>query len=824
MDGQENTSWWRIAEGSDGRSAPLPHRVVYERMKISLEWLSDFVTWTEKDPQVIADRVTLGTAEVEEVEMQGRFLEKCCVGKVVTAEKHPNADRLTICTVDTDDGMKTVVCGGTNVVPGMLVAFAHVGATVKWHGEETVTLEPVKIRGTQSEGMICAAEELGLEGIYQALPEDGERPIMDLGRLSKSYKLEAKKPLKEALALTDVILHINNTAITTRPDLFSHSGFAREVVALGLATWKKKKSSKEMSFPRTPSSLHMHIDVPDLVPRFLGCRIDIESLGETPEWMKKRLSAIGIRSINLPVDITNYVANEIGVPMHSFDADDIKGDVHLRLSKMGEKITTLDGVERELPAGALILNDDDGIFDLLGIMGGLRSSTKPETKHLFIHALSINSKTIRKTVVATGHRTDASVVYEKGVPPVTTEAGFLRAVELILDLIPGATLASECISKGDNGTMPTIPLPIDRVTALIGKDIPEGDIIRILEDLECAIEKGPKKGTLTVTPPLHRVRDLQGQHDLIEEVGRIYGYDRIENVMPMADLRIPERDERMHTLRDVLKNDQYLETVPLSFLSRQQMQKAGFNPADAVEIENPLGDDTGLLQTSTLPALLIHAEKNLLTAGTLRTFHWSHVFEKGKPEHLELSLLTSTRDATTLLTDPFLETKETLLHALSAAGYDVTIAPAKTIPAYAHPGRIADVTFGKEVIGQIFEVHPTIRQTFDIPGRASGAIINLSALLKHEPKKILARALALYPSVTYDVTITRTHDNHIEKLLEKARKASDLLENAVVHDLYQKAGADTYNVTLRFTYRSEEKTLTEEEAKAAHEKVLKAIG
>lgn len=793
-------------------------------MKISLEWLSDFLEWTEKDPQKIADRITLGSAEVEEVEMQGKYLDRCCVGKVLTADKHPDADRLSVCTAETDKGVKTVVCGGTNVVPGMLVAFAHTGATVKWHGEETVTLEPVKIRGVQSEGMICAAEEIGLESIYQALPEDGERPIVDLGRLdAKTYNLKPKTSLKEALGLTDTILHINNTAITTRPDLFSHIGFARECVALGLATWRKKKAAKEISFPSTKSSLQISIDAPDLVPRFMGCRIDIESLGDTPEWMQKRLAAIGIRSINLPVDITNYVANEIGVPMHSFDADDIKGEVHLRLSKMGEKITTLDGVERELPTGALIMNDDDGIFDLLGIMGGLRSSTKPQTKHLFLHALSIDSKTIRKAVMATGHRTDASVVYEKGVPPVTTEAGFLRAVALVLELIPGAKIASGPITKGDNGKTPTIPLSVERTQKHIGKDIPEEEMVRILEALECDVVRGPKAGILTVTPPLHRLRDLTGDHDLFEEVARMYGYDRIENVMPMGELRIPERDERIHRLRDMLKSGGYFETVPLSFLSNQQFRKAGIDASDAVEIENPLGDDTALLQTSTFPALLIHAEKNLRQTGTLRNFHWSHVFSKTKPEHLELSLLTATRETTGLLNDPFLEIKETVISSLAASGYSVTIASTKNVPAYAHPGRIADVLFGKDVIGQIFEVHPSIRKTFDIPGRAAAAIINLHDLLAHAPEKIVAQPLSQFPSVVYDVTITRTHDKHIAALMEKAVKGSKLLESVVIHDLYQKAGSDTYNATLRFTYRSAEKTLTEEEAKKEQEAVLKAI-
>ncbi len=791
-------------------------------MKISLDWLSDFVTWTEKDPQVIADRLTLCTAEVEEVEQQGKYLTHCCVGKVLTAEKHPDADRLIICTVETDKGVKTVVCGGTNVIPGMLVAFAHIGATVMWHGGETVTLEPVKIRGTQSEGMICAAEELGLDSLYQPLPEDGERPIMNLDRLTAEYpKIAAGHSLKDALEMTDTILHINNTAITTRPDLFSHIGFARECVALGLGTWKKMPEKKAVTFPKTKVPFQTTVDTKDYISRYCACVITIENAGQTPDWMKKRLAATGWRSINLPVDITNYVAMEVGMPLHSFDAETIHGDVHFRQAKEGEKITTLDKVEYKLPKGALILSDEDGIFDLMGIMGGERSGTTEKTRSLYLHSASIDSTMIRKTVIATGLRTDAATVYEKGIQPITAEEGFNRALELILELVPGAKIASEKEEWGTNGTAPVLTVSTDHVNALIGKVIPDAEIIRILEDLGCTVSG--KKETLSVTIPLQRLRDLKEERDLIEEIGRVYGYDKVENIMPMADIRIPHRDNRIHKLRDVLKSAMYLETVPLSFLSKNQMEKTGFDAKEAIEIENPLGDDTALLQTSTLPALLIHAEKNLLAAGTLRTFHWSHVFAKKIPEHLELSMLTSTRESTDLLHDPFLETKEAMKQALCASGYCVSIAPTKTIPAYAHPGRVADVLFNKEVIGQIFEVHPTIRKTFEIPGRAAAAIINIHDLFAHDPKKILAKPLSLFPAVTYDVTMTKTHSDSIDALLEKARKASPLLENVVVHDLYQKSGSDTYNLTLRFTYRSEEKTLTEDEAKKAHEAVTKAI-
>jgi phenylalanyl-tRNA synthetase beta chain len=509
--------------------------------------------------------------------------------------------------------------------------------------------------------------------------------------------------------------------------------------------------------------------------------------------------------------------------LHSFNADDIRGDVHMRLSKKGEKILTLDNVERELPNGALIMNDDEGIFDLLGIMGGLRSSTTPDTKNIFIHALSIDPATIRRAVIATGHRTDAATVYEKGVPPVTTERGFMRAVELFCELIPGATIASSLLSEGTNGTPPTIPLSVEKVNARIGAKIPEQRMIEILEDLGCTVKKGPAKGTLTVTAAPHRMRDIAGDHDLIEEIGRIFGYENVENVMPTAELRIPERDQRIHRMRDALKGIGYMETVPLSFVSKQLLEKSGCDPALAVEIENPLGDETALLQTSTLPHLLAHAEKNLLAAGTLRTFHWSHVFEKGKPEHLELSMMIVTRENTGLLDDPFLQTKEDMLGAIKAAGYDVTITSIKDVPSYAHPGRIATIMLGKEAIGNIFEVHPSIRAHFDLPNRAAAATVNLHALLKHPPAAHHAQEIPLFPAVVYDVTLTRTHKDNIDTLLQKAK--NELLESVVIHDLY--AGKPLtdgqYNVTLRFTYRSPERTLTEDEAKAAHEKVVKAI-
>ena len=788
-------------------------------MKISLEWLTEFITWVETDPKAIAERLTLSTAEVEDIQIQGELLEHCVVGKITALKKHPDADRLSIAEVQTEQGTKTVVCGGTNLREGMQVAFAHIGATVEWHGTERVTLKPTKIRGIESSGMICAAEELGLKDLFPAKKEDGERAIVDL--TDKGFETGA--PLREALGLTDTVLHVNNTSITARPDLFSHLGFARECVALGLATWKEKPSYKVPRSSSKAASLPMKIECPEKMPRYLACLLNIEGLGETPEWMKRRLIATGWRPVSLPVDITNYVTMELGVPLHSFDADDIEGTVHVRLSKKGEKVTTLDKTELVLPEGALVLSDDKGIFDLLGIMGGLRSSTKPATKKIYLHAAALDPSTIRRTVLATGHRTDAATVYEKGVPFLSTEQGFVRALELFLKLVPGATVASAIENQGTNGAAPTIAISLDSLRAFLGMEIAEAEVTRILTDLECIVRKNRIKGEIAVSPPLHRLRDLTGTHDILEEVGRIYGFENITPAMPAASLHIPVLEHRLHTMRDTLKARGFYEIVPLSFVSPALLQDSALPVEDAIAIQNPLGAETSLLQTSTLPALLKHAQGELpMAERSLHTFHAAHVFRKGQPEHAEMGLLIAAREETDLLHDPFLVLRQTLLHCAESIGYELTAQPMQSPPPLAHPGRAAKLYLGKKEIGQLFEIHPSVRARFDLPHRAAAATIHLSELFASPTPTVLLRPIPVFPAVVYDETVERKFSEPQQDLLQKIRAGSPLLENVSVQDVYRNAKStdDRYKLTLRFTYRAPDRTLTEEEAKKAHVAVL----
>ncbi|MFH0770879.1 MAG: phenylalanine--tRNA ligase subunit beta [Candidatus Peregrinibacteria bacterium] len=782
-------------------------------MKISLDWLSDFIVFKEHDPLVIADRLTRSVGEVEEVIRQGAHLGGCCVGKILALRKHPNADKLSLCDVQTDQGRKQVVCGGTNLRQGMRVAFAHIGTTVRWHGTETVTLEKVKIRGEESEGMICAASELGLEQRFPLAPGESERTIIDLGDGDR----DVGRPLAAFLGLTDVTFHIDNHAITNRPDLFSHIGIARECVALGLATWKKTKAAKEPVFPKNPLPFEIVLEQKKLVPRYAACTIRIGSLGETPEWMKRRLEATGFRSINLPIDITNYVMMECGTPFHCFDADDLKGNLRVRSAEAGEKITTLDGVERILPAGSPVISDDCGIFDLLGVMGGLRSSTKETSRHFLLHSAVVDPVAIRTAIIGTGHRTDAATIFEKGVPPVMTTIGFLRALHLFLTLVPGAQITSKLKTWGTDGTPKSVPFSARDVEKLLGVKIPPARAKRILTDLGFTVSK------TAVKVPLWRLKDINGPNDLVEEVGRIIGYDSIAPVLPTASIHPPERDHRTHQLRDMLREEGFFEILPLSLVGPTLLKKCHLDPHSAPMIENPLGEEYSLMQPSVLPSMLEHAGRNMLNIDTaLATFTISHVFSHER-EHTELGILIAERSDAGLKEEPFLRLKSSLSHALDTLGYEVLFQPSANFHPCAHHGRSADIMIGDTAIGTLFELHPSMRETFDLPHRAAVCLVDFSAVLALVPAKKKAEELPQFPSVTYDVTLPFAHRESAAALIAKMRTSADILESVSVQDLFRAKEGDAYNLTLRCVYRAKDRTLTEEEAKVAHVSVMKSV-
>lgn len=790
-------------------------------MKLSLQWLSDFVAFREFDAHKIAERLTLGTAEVEQIEQQGSLLAHCVVGKVLTVEKHPNADSLLLCDVKTEQGIKRIVCGGTNLEKDMLVAFAHVGAKVRWHGEAVQELKVTKIRGEKSEGMICAAEELDLQSLLPPKPEDGERPIVNLGRLLKEGEKSVGQPLQKVLERTDTIFHINNTAITNRPDLFSHVGFARECVVLGLGTWKKKPEWILPKFPSQKSTIRIHADAPELATRYLGCMLKVTGLGVTPDWMRMRLEAVGLRSLNLAVDITNYVAQEVGVPLHSFDADDIQGEVHMRLSRKGEIITTLDRVERKLPEGALILSDDKGVFDLLGIMGGLRSSTKESTKNIFLHAASLNPAVIRRTVLATGHRTDASTVYEKGVPPVVTSQGFARALGLFLELLPGAEVASELESFGSDGTPKIITLSPKKVSAHLGQETSEEEISSPLETLGFIVKRG-KGEELEVSTPLHRLGDIHESADLIEEVARIAGLEGYSPELPLASITLPVRDHRLTLLRKTLKELGCTELVQLTFVGENLLKQVGVPVKDLAAVQNPLGEDVKYIRPSLLPRLLEAANLNREHAeATLQLFEIGHVVLNGQ-EETELTLLIVEKEKKGLTKEPFLHAKALLRELAHALGVALQFPREKTSDPKKHPARNAEILYEKKHTGELFELHPVISKHFGFPARAAVATLSPDVLLQKKAQEKVYHAVPSFPSIVYDTTISVDDAVEVESLLKKTSGMHPLLLDIRLVDLFQK-GTKERKLTFRCTYNAPDRTLREDEVKPVHERVEQTL-
>lgn len=783
-------------------------------MKLSLKLLQDYIDLGDTSPEELVEHITEKVAEVDELEVLGTYLGGVVVGKVTELKQHPDADRLRVCQVLTDKGAKPIVCGGSNLYDGMYVAFAHVGATVLWGGKEEATLEPVKLRGQPSEGMICAAEEIQLEELYHM---EGERPVIDLGKLTDE---DIGTPLQEFLGLNDSVIHIDNHAITHRSDLFSHIGFARELVAMGIAKWAKEPEFKAPNVMGAESLPVLKVEDDATMPRYMSCVLEIDDIGETPMWMKERLRSCGWRSINLPVDITNFVLLETGLPLHSFDLDDIKGAITMRSAKKGETIVTLDETERKLTEGALILEDEAGIFDLLGIMGGLRSSTTAKTRRIYLHGASLDPVKIRTAMMQMGHRTDAGTVYEKGVQPYTVEQGIYRTIQLMLELIPGAKLVTALEDMGATEAMPTVEVHVPSMLKVLGFTIEHDRIVQILTDLGCQVATAGE--TLSVTPPLWR-RDLVGAHDITEEVARMYGYNSIEPVVPMASIEPPHRDFRMQAVRQSLQRQGYLELLPLSLVGPKLIDACGFDSSKAVTIADPLGEELSMMQPSLLCSMLRHAtEVDTTKDHTGKTFTIGHVFPAPESEFNQLCILQRSTKQKLLINEPLLQLLSEVYTMSTEANVPLHVRTSDAKAAYMHPGRSATVELPDGTsVGQLFEVHPNVLANLKLEGRFACLLLNVDVLLQAEQVPSIAGKLHQFPAISYDYTFNWSLQNELAPLLLKAKEQSSLLESVELIDMYSKTmPATEANVTVRFTYRSTEGTLKEAELEPEHTKVL----
>jgi len=823
-------------------------------MKISLNWLKEFVEIPKKiTADELADVLTVKTVEIEGVEKQFKYLNNVVVGKIKKIENHPNADKLKACYVDIGEKEDVkIICGGNNLEEGMFSAVAKVGSVVSWHGKEEVKLKKIKIRGEESNGMICTSSELGLEYI---IFQKSEAEIINLGKFSEEINWNSKigKSLVEVLELDDIIFEVDNKSMTNRPDLWGHYGIARELAAI----YKTSLNPINFSSLKGEKFVDIKVDIndTDLCPRYMVAAMSGIKIGDSPLWMQIRLIAAGMRPINNIVDITNYVMLELGQPMHAFCKSKVESQkaevkIVVRRAKQKEKFMTLDGEERELDKDMLVIADNEKAIAIAGVMGGANSEIAADTETIIIESANFDKINNRKTASKLGLRTEASMRYEKGLDPNLAETALKRCMELIAKIIPSAKLASDIIDVGD-GIDPVQPveISINYIVKKMGQAIEAKKAVDILISLGFDVKH--KEGNLTIEVPSWRaIGDVSIADDIVEEVARIYGYDNIKPEMPEVEIDIPEADKEIILEREI-KNIlscgcAMTETSNYSFVNEKQLEKLGYNATDCIKLKNPLSSAQTLLRPSLIPNLLENAKSNARYFDEFKIFEIGSVFKDAegdiimKPGEDKMLPKQDKIIAGIVVCDkndiPFYKAKSIVEKLLRSLNIKYEILENEVIYKWQHPYRKSKVQSMSRVesrdqkskvdIGYISELNPAVAEDMGIKNARVG-VFNLSlrvlAELSIDNKRY--KKISKYPSVERDLAIVLYKDILYKDVEEIIKKSDKLIEDVELFDIFEsdKLGKDKKSMAFHITFHSDEKTLTDEDVEKVWDKMVKKL-
>lgn len=772
---------------------------------LSFNWLKEFVA-IKNSPETMAECFQLHGASVERVRTVGDHLQHIVLGAVRTIEKHPNADRLRLVEVEIGDGRVGVVCGADNVKVGMKVAFATTGAKVKWHGAgELVELQPTKIRGVLSRGMICAAAEIGLVDAWRT--EDG---IMDLS----GYDAPLGTPLKKVLKLDDTVLDVEIT--TNRPDMMSVVGLAREASAITGAKflWKEPKAR---ACKKPTQTLAVEVKAPELCSRYTGIVLENIHVAASPDWLKNRLALAGIRSINNVVDVTNYVLLELGQPLHAFAADKLSSaHIIVRRAKAGESIEALDGKTYSLTKDMLVIADEVKPIAMAGVMGGSATGVGATTTTIILEGATFDPISVRKTARALQLHSDSSQLFEKGLPGYLASVGLWRAVEL-LEQIAGARVSSrlsDVISK--KSTTRTALFDPARIRQLLGIPVPDAQMKTLLKRL--GFKEVPGKRTARLVPWWRG--DIAIVEDLAEEVARLIGYHTFPARLPEGELIVPplshERERRR--VREFVLGAGYHEVITYSFVSRALLEKSGLNPEDAIAVENPLNDDFTHLRSTLVPGALqvIQANEGQVNAG--RMFEIGRVFSPSAEGRLPLEA------ENILLTQWQAQDPETAYRALKGVVEQIAnllgitkINFTPNMVGLFHPGRTAQISINGEPGGYIGELHPRWRAAFGLNTNVFMAELDLARVLTHARDKPFS-SLPSYPPVKRDLAFVVDETVPFTTLLQTINQSSPLVRRIELFDIFRGGAVPVgrRSLAVHIEYRADDRTLTEAEIAKVH--------
>lgn len=790
-------------------------------MLVSLKWLKDYVD-VEMTPTELADALTMAGLEVDEIKQIKPAFTGVVSAEILSVKPHPSADKLCLCAVTDSIQTYPIVCGAKNIKAGDIVPLAKVGATIPGG----YTIKSTVLRGEKSDGMLCSEEELEVgddnTGIMQ-LP-----PGTALG-----------KPLEEILDLGDTVLDVSITP--NRADCLSMIGIAREVAAITGKKIKMPAGEVCESAEDINSITSVKIIDSDLCPRYTARMIKDVAIGPSPVWMKTRLEAVGLRSINNVVDVTNFVMLEMGQPLHSFDFRFLEeGRIVVRKSVQDEEFVSLDGKARKLEADTLLICDGVKPVAIGGIMGGLNSEVKDDTRSVFLESAYFNPSSIRRSARRLAMPTDAAFRFERGIDPEGVLAALNRAAGLIADL-SGGKVCKNFIDEypAKVPAAANIPLALSRVNAVIGTAIEGSEVIRILQSIGMEVKEN-EPGKYLVTPPTYRV-DITREIDLIEEVARLYGYDRVPVTLPdvaVTEMAAIPRLDLEERIRTVLTGNGYNEVINYSFISPQSVDYLGLTENDErrrlVHIKNPLVEDQAVMRTTMIFALLDSLKKNANNGCfNLKLFEMGRIFLNcgaGKlpaERNVLAGLLSGTigEDLWNYRQNvDFYDVKGCIDNLFSDLKTGDCRYVAENPEPFLHPGKSANIYLNDSKVGYLGEVHPDVKDRMDLKVNSYVFEINLDMLVNHIAGEVTYKEISKYPAVARDVAFVVYSGVQADYMLDIVlRQKEDLLENVGIFDIYAGKGLPdgTKSLGLRFSYRSPDKTLTDLEVNNVHERIVR---
>ncbi len=791
-------------------------------MLISLKWLSDYVDCT-LSPERIADGLTMAGLEVEAVSPRYPQLSKVITVRIDSVERHPKADRLSLCNVSDGRSTYSIVCGAPNVRAGAVAPLAVEGAELSGG-----VVREMKVRGVLSQGMLCSEKELGLS--------DDHSGIM---LLPTNTPLGVR--LDKALGIDDILMEV---AITpNRGDCLSVVGIAREVAALCKNPLKYPPASVKDSGPPIESLTSVTIDDPAGCPRYSARVIRGVKIGPSPAWLKDRVEAIGLRSISNIVDVTNYIMMELGQPLHAFDFDRLREHrIVVRQAASGEKFTTLDGVERLLPENAVLICDGVGPVAIGGIMGGLNSEISPDTVNVLIESAYFQPQSIRRSSRKLGLKTESSYRFERGIDP----DGVLRALDraaALMQEVGGGEIASGRIDVYPEKITPSVlTLRVNRTNRFLGTNLSAAEMKTILDQIEMRVED-LGENCLRVIPPLFR-SDVTREVDLTEEIARLAGYDGVPVTRPMVAVESASFDPRQRTrqeVKEMMVGAGFYEVINYSFISYESLKKLGYPEGDLlmnpIRLKNPLSDEQAVMRTSLVPGLLQNARYNFdRRSETVRIFELSKVFlpREGElladePQHLagiiagkrisraiysgdEEADYTDVKGAVEAITD-FLRIEDVRFRADS-------------LPPWLDPYASASVYVAGERVGELGKVHPDVQAAFDLKRQVYLFRLDFERLFALRGPVPVYKSLPKFPAVSRDMALVADESLPVEEPLDFIHSLNEpLLEKTDIFDIFrsQQLGSGKKSIGYRLTYRAADRSLTDEEINEIHGKLVEKV-